>query len=432
MKRLVSLMCVFLILVSLAACGKDGATPGFSEAGTPPDESSSKAYETAEGTVSVFEDPLVQSVMNQAENPESDFSISDFSDGTSHVYEYIGDGDIVVVPSKLKGGDTTSLAAFSFQRKDVKAVRLADSVEEIDLSAFSFCDKLEVFVAGSGLKEIGIGAFQECPNLRIVILNDGLETIEYGAFSNNTSLLRIEIPESVTKIDEDVFEGASSDLVIVGKAGSVAETYAKENRIIFENLEGVKTYPEEIDESGLISVEDLMNHEESPEEDFVCVDHGDGVVELVEYTGTDEVIVIPEYWKGKQITTISPYSFGYNSIVKAVRVPDSVTEISDFVFGTNERLEVVILGSGVKSLGQASFMSCTNLRELVIKDGLEKIDTLAISGCESLKRLYVPGSVSEIGINAISAVPEDFVMVGSAGSVAESYAKENGITFEIG
>src|SRR5699024_5603973 len=106
--------------------------------------------------------------------------------------------------------------------------------------------------------------------------------------------------------------------------------------------------------------------------------------------------------------------------------------ISDFVFGTNERLEVVILGSGVKSLGQASFMSCTNLRELVIKDGLEKIDTLAISGCESLKRLYLPGSVSEIGINAISAVPKDFVIVGRDASVAKSYAKENGITFEIG
>lgn len=430
MKRLVSLLCVFLILVSLTACGEGGATPGFSEAGTHPDESSSQAYETTEGTVSVFEDPLVQSVVNRAENPESDFSISDFSDGTSHVYKYIGDGAIVVVPSKLKGGDTTSLAAFSFQRADVRAVRLADSVEEIDLSAFSFCDKLEVFVSGSGLKEIGIGAFQECPNLRIVILNDGLETIEYGAFSN-TGLLRIEIPESVTKIGDDAFEGASADLVIVGKAGSVAETYAKENRIIFENLEGVRTYPEEIDESELISVEVLMNLEESPEEDFVCVDHGNGVVELLEYTGTDEVVVIPEYWKGIQITTISPYSFGYNSIVKAVRVPDSVTEISDFVFGTNEKLEVVILGSGVKSLGQSSFMSCTNLRELVLNDGLEKIDTFALSGCESLKRLYVPGSVSEIGINAIFAVHEDFVMVGTAGSVAESYAKENGITFEV-
>lgn len=430
MKRLVSLLCVFLILVSLTACGNDESTPGFSEVGTSPNESSSQAYETTEGTVSVFEDPLVQSVMNQAENPESDFSISDFSDGTSHVYKYIGDGDIVVVPSKLKGGDVTSLASFSFQRADVRAVRLADSVEEIDLSAFSFCNKLEVFVAGSGLKEIGIGAFQECPNLRIVILNDGLETIEYGAFSN-TGLLRIKIPESVTKIGDDAFEGASADLVIVGKAGSVAETYARENRIIFENLEGVKTYPDVIDESDLISVEDLMNHEESHEEDFVCVDHGDGVVELLEYTGTDEVVVIPEYWQGKQITSISSYSFGYNSIVKAVRVPDSVTEISDFVFGTNEKLEVVILGSGVKSLGQSSFMSCTNLRELVLNDGLEKIDTLAISGCESLKRLYVPGSVSEIGINAIYAVPEGFVMVGSAGSVAESYAKENGITFEV-
>lgn len=182
--------------------------------------------------------------------------------------------------------------------------------------------------------------------------------------------------------------------------------------------------------SGDITVESLMNHGENAAEDFVVVDHGDGDVELLGYEGTDEIVVIPESWNGKKITTISSYVFGAGSIVKAVKIPDSVTTVSDFAFATNGNLEVVVFGAGVKEIGTSAFQACESLRELILNDGLEKIGEVSIGGCINLKKLVIPASVNEIHIIAFIGCPSDFVIVGKAGSVAETYAKDNGITFE--
>lgn len=181
--------------------------------------------------------------------------------------------------------------------------------------------------------------------------------------------------------------------------------------------------------SGEITVESLMNCGESPEGDFEFVQSSDSEAELVRYTGNSEVVVIPESWNGLKITKIRQYVFGSGSIVKAVKIPDSVTLIDQFAFSLNENLEIVILGSGVREIGNYAFQSCVNLREMILNDGLEKIGEISIGDCQSLKRLVIPESVIDINVGAFYACPEDFVMVGKAGSAAETYAKENDITF---
>lgn len=180
-----------------------------------------------------------------------------------------------------------------------------------------------------------------------------------------------------------------------------------------------------------ITVEDVMNAPENPESDFVVVDHGNGNVELLGYEGTDEIVVIPEIWNGKKITTISSYVFGAGSIAKAVKIPDSVKQIDEMVFATNKNLEIVVFGSGVKEIGMAAFQLCENLREVVLNDGLEKISIISFVSCDSLKKLTIPESVKEIEPNAFDSYEgSEFVLAGKAGSYAETYAKENGITFE--
>lgn len=179
-----------------------------------------------------------------------------------------------------------------------------------------------------------------------------------------------------------------------------------------------------------ITVEDVMNAPENPESDFVVVDHGNGDVELLGYDGTDEIVVIPEIWNGKKITTISSYVFGVSSIAKAVKIPDSVTLVNEFAFAANTNLEIVVFGSGVKEIGKASFQACENLREVVLNEGLEKISMISFVSCDSLKKLTIPESVKEIEPGVFPLEDGDFVLVGKTGSYAETYAKENGITFE--
>ena len=179
-----------------------------------------------------------------------------------------------------------------------------------------------------------------------------------------------------------------------------------------------------------ITVEDVMNAPENPESDFVVVDHGNGDVELLGYEGTDEIVVIPEIWNGKKITTISPYVFGVNSAVKAIKLPNSVTLVGEFAFAGNENLEIVVFGSGVKEIGNSAFQGCTNLHDLILKEGLVKIGHAGVGGCTNLKYLNVPETVTDISHMAFYACPDDFVLAGKAGSTIEAYAKDKGITFE--
>lgn len=184
-------------------------------------------------------------------------------------------------------------------------------------------------------------------------------------------------------------------------------------------------------------VENLMSHPESPEEDFVCEDYGDGVWTLTQYLGDDEIVVIPETVNGKNVEAIGSHVFALSSPVKAVKLPDTVYKLMGSTFAANENLEIVIFGSGMREIGAAdgtfiggTFHNCTNLREVVLNDGLERIGPVAFAVCENLVSLEIPASVTEIDHMAFYAQPESFTIVGEAGSYAEQYAKENNITFQ--
>lgn len=182
--------------------------------------------------------------------------------------------------------------------------------------------------------------------------------------------------------------------------------------------------------SNEITLENLKKAAESPASDFECVDHGNGDVELLRYLGSSEIVVIPESWNGKQITTISSYVFGVQSNVKAVRIADSVKTVLEFAFSMNTNLELVICGSGVTELGNSAFQGCTSLRELILNDGLVKIGHASIGGCTNLKTISIPESVTDISHMAFYACPEGFVISGKAGSAAETYAGTANITFK--
>lgn len=184
-----------------------------------------------------------------------------------------------------------------------------------------------------------------------------------------------------------------------------------------------------------ISVENLMNYPESPEEDFVCEDYGDGVWTLTQYLGDDKIVVVPETINGKAVEVIGSHVFAMSSPVRAVKLPDSAYKLDGFVFGANEDLEIVVFGSGMREIGanerfSGPFHGCINLREVVLNDGVETIGQLAFSGCESLVSLDIPASVTEIDSIAFYAAPEGFTIIGEAGSYAEQYANENDINFQ--
>lgn len=182
-------------------------------------------------------------------------------------------------------------------------------------------------------------------------------------------------------------------------------------------------------ESGKITLEDVMNAPESPESDFECADHGNGDVELLNYKGDDEIVVIPETWKGKKITTISSFVFANDSPVKAIRLSDSIKEVMDSAFALNKSLEIFVSGSGMENIGIGAFQECTNLHTAVLNDGLKIIEGASFGGCKNLLELEIPESVIEIQPMTFYNGPENLVIIGKAGSTAEEYANKEGIEF---
>ena len=67
-------------------------------------------------------------------------------------------------------------------------------------------------------------------------LPNGLTQIGDEVFKDHKELKSIVIPESVTKIGKNVFKGCRK-LVVRATVGSVAEQYAKKNKVAFKAID---------------------------------------------------------------------------------------------------------------------------------------------------------------------------------------------------
>ena len=74
-----------------------------------------------------------------------------------------------------------------------------------------------------------------------------------------------------------------------------------------------------------------------------------------------------------------------------------------------------------------------NGSEQVIKvpNSVTSIGEEAFSGCTGLTSVEIPDSVIEIGEDAFDGCNDNLVIITSAGSYAEYYAKENGIEVKL-
>ncbi len=91
-----------------------------------------------------------------------------------------------------------------------------------------------ITIPGS-VKTVGVDAFEYCYALTDVYICEGCETLECDAFEYCESLKEVTLPASITYIHKEAFEYTSKSLTIHCPKGSYAETFAKENRINYDN-----------------------------------------------------------------------------------------------------------------------------------------------------------------------------------------------------
>ena len=113
------------------------------------------------------------------------------------------------------------------------AYTIPDTVTAIGDDAFVDCAKLTSVAIPESVTSIGAYAFSGCSGLQSIVIPYGVEVIGQGTFQDCSSLESVTVPDSVTSIGDSAFDDCSESLVIYGKAGSCAETYATEHGIAF-------------------------------------------------------------------------------------------------------------------------------------------------------------------------------------------------------
>ncbi len=145
------------------------------------------------------------------------------TDEKATITRYTGDGGRVTIPGELGGYPVTVIGegSFSGYTYNLTSVVIPDSVEEIEGSAFSQCQRLQGVTFGSGLKSIGGYAFYNCavqdPTFPEGLVNIGGSAFEQGCNGS------VYIPGTVEKIGSYAFSNSSiSTLTFCDGVGEVA------------------------------------------------------------------------------------------------------------------------------------------------------------------------------------------------------------------
>ncbi|MDD6098472.1 MAG: leucine-rich repeat protein [Oscillospiraceae bacterium] len=270
-------------------------------------------------------------------------------------------------------------------------------------------------LGGNPVTSIGADAASGCTSLQSLIIPDCVKEIGANAFQKCISLSAVSIGCGVSKIDGNVFSACPE---LYGfSVSSVSEYYKAINGMLYTK---------------------------------------DGS-ELICFAGGNEA-VIPE-----GTASVGDYAFFCKTSLTSAKLPESLEEIGDYAFSGCTSLESIAVPDSVAAVGKGSFMNCTSLSSADLGESVAEIPEECFSMCSSLSRfdigaavtsigdrafysclgimnMYIPETVLSIGEDASGMRPDrtnpgqniplqDFFLIGSTGSAAESYALSAGITF---
>lgn len=188
--------------------------------------------------------------------------------------------------------------------------------------------------------------------------NKPVTEISDGAFLNENSIKTLVIPQSITQISRNSFEGCNSieDLT----ASAFALGYVPNNAV-----KKVKIT------SGAIPGEAFRN----------CIE----LKSLILSNG---------------VTSIGSYSFHSCIELKNVVIPESVEEIGANAFSSCVKLENISLPAGLTVIGSNAFYGCIALKGITLPANLKAVENGVFGGCTNLLSVNVSDGVERIYENA--------------------------------
>ena len=106
---------------------------------------------------------------------------------------------------------------------------------------------------------------------------------------------------------------------------------------------------------------------------------------------------------GKNVTSISSYSFNKCYSLASITIPAEVTSIGNNAFTSCYSLASITIPAGVTSIGSYAFANCYSLASIIITAGVTSIGSNAFYSCRSLASITIPAGVTYIGANTFAS-----------------------------
>ncbi len=266
----------------------------------------------------------------------------------------------------------------------VSSITLPHTLETIGMAAFYGCSNLtsvliNVFEEDSRLREIGDYAFYRCENLtRFEVTNadypmQQLETIGRSAFYRS-GLTSIEIPGSVKEIGPYAFYNCPQLTQVTFAEGNSLETIGMYAFAYCSALTAVEL-PD--------SVTTIENRAFSQCRALETLSLSDSLTSLGEYAFY-YCIALKEIELPDSLTAVSGRAFYRCSALTSVRFGNELERIGEYAFYGCNMLTTLDFPASLREIGAYAFRSCSALTSVVLGSHIETIGIHAFNGPKNL------------------------------------------------
>ncbi len=291
-------------------------------------------------------------------------------------------------------------------------------------------------IEGLPVTVIGENAFDECYSLASVNIPDSVTSIENWAFSGCYVLTSVNIPDSVTSIGDWAFYGCESLTSVnipYGVTSIGDEAFARCTDLVSVNIpNGAVSIRESAFRScySLASVNIPDSVRSIGDQAFLncsnlaSINIPDSVTSIGTYAFNNTALYKDDSnWDNdvlyinnhliearKELSgtysirpgarTIADSAFSGCNSLTSVNIPDSVRSIGDWAFEDCKSLVSVNIPHGVESIGENAFRYCMSLASVNIPDSVTSIGDWAFGRCTSLASVNISDGVTNIGDSA--------------------------------
>ena len=354
-------------------------------------------------------------------NPVVIYTYTTDDNGNATITGYNGKASGLVIPATIDGHTVVAIGNGAFRGNSrLRAVIFPDAVTRIGSNAFRDCKNLTSIQLPAGLTELGAmafgncvgiteitipksvtaaqidayahgrGPFGNCTNLSVVTFENGITRIPANLFSYCAGKIETELPDTVTEIEYNAFEGSGLLSIRIPDTVTAIGDYA------FNNCQGLTEIqlPAGLTELGTMAFGNCAGITEITIPKSVTAARIDAYAHGRGPFGNCANLSAVTFENG--ITRIPANLFSCCTGKIETVLPDTVTEIGYNAF-ENSGLFTIKLPEKLKKIQSYAFAGCGNLSSIIIPGTVTSIESSVFSGCSALTTVRIPESVTEMG-----------------------------------